>query len=562
MGAVEFTLPHSFGWLTAQSEPGVQARDVVDERFDDLKNLVTSTKAEFDNAIATLSSAVPTITVNTIPNSTFSLSPFTDAIPSFTDEFDTTFTETLDEFTDTPGTFTATVDEFTESLGSFTDTLEDFSATTDITVFSDTLGEFSESITACSASYATPSGEPDYQTVTWVDPTLLLNTDLVAKLTTWLTEEKSAIPTAVFDAIYATATTALDEDRLAAISRLESEVASRGFALPSGVLDNRTISIEREYVKGAAEVSAKISERNMELTQANYHKAVEVANAHIAAALDYAIKKNTAKIQLYDSAVSAWSKKLDAAVAKYSADISKYLGDIEAYKAKVSGYLGEVEGYKAKITLYSAKTDAYKAEVSAYVAKVQAYAEKIASYANSIEGYKAENAVFLSKIQAYSAKISKYSIDMDKYKAQVSAYLAKVEAYKAAISLYDTDAKVYMSSIDAYAANIEGLKAKALATSEYVKAQVDLFQADSTVNIEEEKLSLQAKMANAELTAKIADSTANLYATMTAAGLAGLHVQASISSSHGTGQQVSYSYNYGEQLSEGHSESISVNAEV
>lgn len=562
MGAVEFTLPHSHGWITAQSEPGVQARTVVDERFDDLKNLVTSTKAEFDTAIETLSSAVPTVTINAIPNSTLVLSPFTDTIPSFTDEFDTVFNKTLDSFSDSPGGFTDTLDEFTESLDSFTDTLEDFSATTDITSFSEALDEFSETVATCTASYSTPSGEPDSNTVTWVDPTLLLNTNLVEKLTTWLTGEKSAIPTSVFDTIYNTATNALDEDRVAAIVRLESEVASRGFALPSGVLDNRTISIEREYAKGAAEVSAKIAERNMELTQANYHKAVEIANAHVAAALDYAVKKNTAKIQLYDSAVSAWAKKLDAAVTKYSADISKYLGDIDAYKAKVSGYLGKVEGYKAKIALYSTKIEAYKAEVSAYVAKVQAYSEKIASYANSIEGYKAENAIFLSKIQAYATKISKYATDMDKYKAQVSAYLAKVEAYKAEISLYDTDAKVYMSSIDAYAANIDGIKAKALATSEYVKAQVALFQADSTVDIEEEKLSLQAKMANAELTAKIADSTANLYATMTAAGLAGLHVQASISSSHGTGQQVSYSYNYGEQLSEGHSESISVNAEV
>ena len=181
MAAINFKLPHTFGWITSQAEPGIQARTIVDERFDDLKALVDSAKVDFDTAIEELNSSVPTITVGSIPNSSITLSPFIDTIPSFTDTFDTEFTETLDEFTDTPGTFTATLDEFTESLAGFTDTIVDFVPTEDITAFSKTLEEFSESVADCAASYTAPSGEPDYQTVTWVDPTLLLNTDLVAK---------------------------------------------------------------------------------------------------------------------------------------------------------------------------------------------------------------------------------------------------------------------------------------------------------------------------------------------------------------------------------------------
>ena len=92
-----------------------------------------------------------------------------------------------------------------------------------------------------------------------------------------------------------------------------------------------------------------------------------------------------------------------------------------------------------------------------------------------------------------------------------------------------------------------------------VDMQVKVFQAETTAAIEEEKLRVSAQTANQALAQKIAESRSNLHAQMVASGLSAMHVQASISSSHGTGQDVSVNYSYAEKMDEDHSESVSYN---
>ncbi|NBK26057.1 MAG: acyl-protein synthetase [Spirochaetia bacterium] len=71
-----------------------------------------------------------------------------------------------------------------------------------------------------------------------------------------------------------------------------------------------------------------------------------------------------------------------------------------------------------------------------------------------------------------------------------------------------------------------------------------------------EKLKVSAQTANQALAQKIAEAQSNLHAQMVASGLSAMHVQASISSSHGTGQDVGFRYSYSEGMDENHSESI------
>ena len=103
---------------------------------------------------------------------------------------------------------------------------------------------------------------------------------------------------------------------------------------------------------------------------------------------------------------------------------------------------------------------------------------------------------------------------------------------------------------------VDGLKAKYEAMATTVDMQVKVFQAETTAAIEEEKLRVEAQTANQSLAQKIAESQSNLHAQMVASGLSAMHVQASISSSHGTGQDVKYSYSYGEDMRESHEEQV------
>lgn len=408
--AVTFNLPRNIGWLTSQAEPGVQARTLVDERFDAVASLVEGAKDEFDASIAAMNQSLSPIVVNEIAVAGITVPDLGGDIPTFSGVFDKTFTATLDDF---------------------------------------------------DVVYVEPEGNPDASLVEWEDGTISLELELVGKLATWLTTGETAIPDAIVAQIYEASEIQLDEKRAESINLEESKVAARGFEIPGGVAANKVIQIEREYGKAVAELSANLASKNMELTQANFQHTTDIAERYISAAKNYIVQKNLAKVQWYTAAVDAWIKQVDAA--------------IKVIDAKVSAFMGQVEAYKAKATVYS------------------------------------------------------------------------------------TEAEVFNTSVGAYVALVEGLKARISAIAESVKMQVQVFQVESSVAIEEEKLKVQAQIANQELVQKIAESQSNLHAQMVASGLSAMHVQASISSSHGTEQDVKYSYSYGESMDEKHSESQTLN---
>ena len=405
--AINFHLPKSIPWITQQVEPGTQARTLVDERFDAIAALVVDSRADFADAIEAMNASLSPIVVNELAIAGIEVPDLGGDIPNFTGVFDKTFTATLDEF---------------------------------------------------DVEYVEPGGKPDSSMAEWEDGTISLEPELIDKLAYWLMSGESAIPSELVTQIYDAAVTRLDEERNFAVLKLESETAAKGWTIPGGVAANQRAQIEREFAKGAAELSASIANKDMELTQANFHKAIDVAERYVSAARDYIVKKNLAKVQWYSEATRAWVSQVDAA--------------IKAIDAKVAAFKG------------------------------------------------------------------------------------KVEAYTAQAMTYKTEAEVFDSTVKAYTAVVDGLKARYEAIATTVEMKVKVFQTESAAAIEEEKLKVQAQTANQALAQKIAETQSNLHAQMVASGLSAMHVQASITASHGTGQDVGFRYSYGESMNEGHSESI------
>lgn len=318
--AVNFALPRSIPWITEQVEPGTQARTLVDERFDAVADMVAAAKDDFDDSIATMNASLSPIVVNDIAVAGIEVPDLGGDIPTFTGAFSKTFTATLEDF---------------------------------------------------DVAYVEPDGKPDASLVEWEDGTISLETELVDKLAVWLGSGETAIPDAIVTQIYEAAELQLDEKRAEAITLEESKVAARGFEIPGGVAANKVIQIEREYGKAAAELSANLANKNMELTQANFHKAIEVAERYVAAARDYIIRKNTAKIQWYSAAVDAWVKQVDAA--------------IKVIDAKVAAFAGKVEAYKAEATVYKTEAEVFDSTVKAYVALVEGLKAKYEAMATTVD---------------------------------------------------------------------------------------------------------------------------------------------------------------------------------
>ena len=413
MSDLEFAMPTATGsiqWKDEKNEPGVDTKTLVDHRFALVQDMIDTATADFSSALDAMRQTLVPITVRDIESSDISLDGIDTSVPSFTGSFDSTFTATLEDF--------------------------------DVT-------------------YVEPEGKPDPADVEWEDGTIYLQTELVSKLAVWLTDGESAIPQTLFDQLYSVATTQYSEDIAARKAMVLAEAAAKGWDCPADVESARLTQLEREYSKGAAEVSGKIAERNMELIQANFHKAAELAVQYIQVQLDYVIRKNLAKIDWYSKAVEAWIKQVEATIAVIE--------------------------------------------------------------------------------------------------AQVTAFNGKVEAYKAQALVYSTEAQVFEATVRAYAAQVEALKTKINAEIDAVKAEVLIFETDSKVAIENEKLRVDAQIANNELGQRIAEAEGNFHAQLMASGMGALHVQAGVSANHSTGEQVGFSYSYGQQYSEQQSRSETMN---
>ena len=411
--AVNFVLPANMTWITQQNEPGTSAKDTILERFAYITAFVDDAKADLDAALTRLENAAGTVQVGDLDIGSLDIPDITDSIPSFTGTFDVVFDATIDDF---------------------------------------------------DVSYVPPGDAPDGSGIQWEDGVILLEPELVAALTTWLTSGESAIPEDVAAQIFNSAMSRLEEKKVDAILQLEAEAAAKGWPNPSGIDWYRRVQIEAEYIKGGADISAKIAERDMELTQANMHKAAELAGAYVEAAQKYIVEKNLAIISHYKTQVEAWSAMVDARVKEMQ-------GKVEAYK-------GQVEAFVAKGNVYKAQADVFEASVRAYQAVV------------------------------------------------------------------------------------DGLRAKFDAIAKNLEVRTKAFEVEANAAIEEEKLRVQAQIANNQFKQTFADVAAKIHAQTVANGLSSIHVQGGMSASHSTSQAVGYNYSRSENLSEQHSESESINTEV
>lgn len=410
--AINFNLPANMPWLTSQSEPGIAAKDVIVERFAYITAFVNEAKGDLDSALARLEGAAGKVEAGNLAIGTVDIPDITEQIPSFTEVFNEDFTAVLPDF---------------------------------------------ESV------YVQPGDMPDGASAEWQDGTIALEDELVAQVTSWLLSGQSAIPSEVADLIANAALIRLNEKKNESILVLESEAASKGFVNPSFVDWARRVQIESEYVKGVAEISGKIAEKDMELTQQNIHKAVEIASAYVSSAKQYIIQRNLALVQHYKAKVDAWVSLVDARIKEMQ-------GHIEAYKGKIE------------------------------------------------------------------------------------AFVAKGQAYK-------TKGEVYESKAKAYEAMISGLRAKFDTIAETAKMKTKVFEVESLAAIEEEKLRVQAQIANSGFAQKVAEVAAELSSRAVANGLSTIHVQGGMSTSHSTGQSVGFNYSRSENLSEQHSESENISIE-
>ena len=337
MALGEYTLRKSTPYVTdPASATGIDARDTVNARYADVTTFISEAKSDLDDAIDDLKASVGSIPVSAVAASGLTVPDFSITVPEFTDTFTDTFTAVKPTF---------------------------------------------------SPVFNAPANKPDTSGATWQDEVIELEADLVAAVAAWLSSGESAIPADVQTAIFNAAVLRLDEKKVDSLAEFDSVMASKAFSCPPGALAVHRSRVESEFAKGVTEVSARIAEKDMELTQANKHKAGELAQAYVAAGKQYLIEKNKFLLAALETAVNLWLKEYDAVI--------KYLeAQVEAFKAQMEGYKAEGDVFKTLGEVFDTKARAFVATIEGVKAKGQLTADNIRL---KIDRYKADSEVDLKE---------------------------------------------------------------------------------------------------------------------------------------------------------------------
>lgn len=561
--AIEFHLPKSIDWLTEQNEPGVQARDIVDTRMDALAQMVEDAKADFDASIAAMNQTVTPIAVGNmdiaVPVVGINVDP-TSTKPNYTDfTWQDGDTSTLDESTVTAlAEWLVNTDDVIPT--SVIDALyPDVSVSLDeplVAALSEWLVSPADVIPATLidelyAEQSFPMSDTLSDTLTlWISSTdnplpesliesvfsasaddLPIEAVFTAKLESWLDSATSAIPSALLASMYEAEEIRLDARRAESAARISADIAARGFEMPGGMQAAQLAQVEAQYDIDATALSANLAAKNMELTQDHLHKTADLINGYIAAAKDATFKWNDASARMYIAA----AELMQANRHKGAELMSSQIALSEDYAIKISD---------GRARLYGAAAELRQSAI-------QKAADTAMTYISTSGDFIIKKGEGMSKLYMSSAELGQQR--MQRAAELANQYIAAAQDY--VVKKNEAATKLYVAAIDAW---VSEYKALVEGASEDAKVQTQLYQVETTAEIEKQRILVTAQNANQTFAQSVLDSQSKLQAQMVASGLSGMHVQASISSSHGTGQDVGYRYSYSEGMDENHSESQTV----
>jgi len=370
-----------------------------------------------------------------------------------------------------------------------------------------------------------------------------------------------------------------------------AEAASRGFTLPSGVLMAAIARARQDAGDNNAKAATDIAVAQAEMEQKNLQFAVTTStglrtamvNAALSyhqnlvsingQALDYAKTVLSSLIEIYNTAVKAYTVKLDAYKAEvvvYEARLKAALSYIDLYQAEIQSlramvevdrarvdvyqarissltalsnvYRGQIEAVQGRVSLEKLQLDVFQAQVQAYTAQVQGKNAEWQGYTAAIEGETAKVRIYGQQVDAYGAEVQGYKAGIDAksevVRAQAMTNQARAANYSATLAGYtavvEARGKKASITLDNQRQSIIAFQAQVSASTANANLQNEYYKAISTVVLENNKLRMSAQIQTAESTrafgqsmATLGTANAQIYANLAASGLAGMNTLAS-----------------------------------
>lgn len=253
--------------------------------------------------------------------------------------------------------------------------------------------------------------------------------------------------------------------------------AERGFTLPDGALYSALQQARQGGADNNARQAAEIVVMQAEMEQKNLQFAVSTSVALRSAMVQAAMTYFSSLVTLNGQALQYAKGILDAIIEVYNTAVRAFSAKLDAYKAETMVYEVRVKAAMSYIELYQAEINALNALISTDRAKVDIYRARIdalSSYAN----------VYRAQIEAVQGRVSLEKLQLDVFQAQVEAYRTQVQAksaewqgYTAAIEGQTAKARIFNTQVEGFSAQVQAYKVGIDAKAEAIRAQATVNQA-------------------------------------------------------------------------------------
>ena len=368
------------------------------------------------------------------------------------------------------------------------------------------------------------------------------------------------LPDGVVNALFNKPRERLAKETKRAIQEVTTRWASRGFSLPSGVIDKQIAAILDDENTKVSELNADIfvnaTKEQMEqlrfaITQglALEQHTFNIFDNMVKRLFEVARYNTEAQFKLYDYYVQIFNANNDSykmAVEVYNSKVQNILGIyktkldaqsaisglnaqlLEVYKAKLQGVQMNAEAFKTLMSGASIKMDAIKTQIEAYRTDLQAYGEALNGEKLKFELYKTRLDGENIKADIGKTQAQIYATQMDAYKTQVESENKKLDAYDSLVKgelakaqIYDTQVKAYAERLRAYQATGDlGLKHIQIKT-DVAKAYLSKYNAE----LDGYKANLQANLSLVQNNAENFRAAINAWQSKIQMQVAGLETQ-------------------------------------
>lgn len=276
---------------------------------------------------------------------------------------------------------------------------------------------------------------------------------------------------AVENAIYERARSKNDAETRRVRDANWADAAARGFTLPHGALMAGNQAARQAGADNNAAAAREIVVMQAELEQKNLQFAVTTSTGLRTMLLN-------ASLSYMQNLTAINGQALDYAKSVLGSIIESYNTAVKAYSLKLDLYKTEAAVHETKLKSAMAGIELYKAEIDALQAMTQVDKSKVDVYRARIEALVSLSNVYKSQIDAVQGRASLEKLKLDLFQTQVQTYTAQVQGknsewqgYRAAIEGQTAKAQIFNTQVQAYGAQVQGYKAGIDAQSEVVRSQ-------------------------------------------------------------------------------------------